>query len=210
MTTGYEIPTPSHIELSRRSGVIVSATPSLDAPNIVRVACDPDDNISHIAHPVSRACDTGFSAIGDSTSLPGDPSEDECARTAKQIISKVKAIFGEHVFEGRKVAWHTARKVEIAIDSSDARTFGPMLFEVSRNCHAVIPSKFSLFPLLADVVCTKLENEGLFKELLSFPAKPLTSTAPPVAPLLSQRALGISSTGPSAQSVLDMANCLSC
>lgn len=104
LTTGYEIPTPSHIVLSRRSGVIVSATPALDAPNTVRIARNPRDNISHIAHPASRACDTGFSAIGDSTSLPGHPSDDECVLEAREIIKKVTSIFGEHLFDGRQVA----------------------------------------------------------------------------------------------------------
>lgn len=97
-----------------------------------------------------------------------------------------------------------ARKVEVAINNSDARTFGPLLYDISPNCHAVIPSKFSLFPLLADIACAKLEQEGLFQELDQFVAHFPDSTVPPVAPLLSQRVLGLDQSKSPNQSVRDI------
>lgn len=191
ITTGYNIPNQPHITFSRRSGVIVSTTPCLDAPNIVRVAQDPANNVSHIAHPSIASNETGFSAIGDSTSLSDQPTPDECIKTAHHIMHKIKSVFGNQAFDGRRIAWHMARKIEVATLDKDSRTFGPKLYELAQNRYAVIPSKFSLFPALANMTLVQLIDDGLF-ENLNAPATNYCNTSKPyVAPMLSQQALGI-------------------
>lgn len=195
ITTGYSVPNLPHISFSRRSGIIVSATPCLDAPNIVRIAEDPANNISHIAHPPSAFSETGYSAIGDSTSLSEHPNTEECIETAYRILQKVKSIFGNQAFEGRRVAWHMARKIEVATEDTDGRTFGPMLCPIARNRHAVITSKFSLFPSLASLALDQLVQDGFF-ENLNAPAITKNSVQKPdLSPMLSQRALGIAQSG---------------
>ncbi|MFG0245896.1 MAG: FAD-dependent oxidoreductase [Phycisphaerales bacterium JB052] len=191
ITTGYSVPNLPHISFSRRSGIIVSATPCLDAPNIVRIAEDPANNISHIAHPPSAFSETGYSAIGDSTSLSEYPNTEQCIETAYRILQKVKTVFGNQAFQGRRVAWHMARKIEVATEDTDGRTFGPMLCPIAQNRHAVITSKFSLFPSLASLALDHLVRDQFFEHLNEPALTKNSAQKPHLSPMLSQRALGI-------------------
>ncbi|MEO1510580.1 MAG: FAD-dependent oxidoreductase [Planctomycetota bacterium] len=177
---------------SRRTGIIVSVTPALEAPNLVRIAADKTKNISCILH--ERAAGT-FSAVGDSTSLPADADEASCERVAHAIRDKIVDLLGERALVGRRLAWHACSKIE-AVDTADGEpAFRPAVWSLDpdRRVVAAIPSKFSLFPLLAEHIVDEAIAHGWFDAVGEAgadrePARPL----PAIAPTRSEAALGLS------------------
>jgi len=188
VTTGAAAQDPNcaSTQLTRRSGVILSATPSLDAPLFVRIAKDPDANVSHLVHTIGNRT---LSAMGDSTSLPHHPTPAECVRVAHRIAEKVRATIGSDAFRGRRLAWHASPKAEIAIDNEEGRVFAPALYDVGERSLAIVPSKFSLFPLVAELASERFD--GVLDRLPAGSPQASHRPPPPIAPMLSAETLGL-------------------
>ncbi|MEL7484162.1 MAG: FAD-dependent oxidoreductase [Planctomycetota bacterium] len=195
ITAGCEIGRfdPRHTaRFSRRTGIIVSVTPALEAPNLVRIAADKSKNISCIRH--ERAAGT-FSAVGDSTSLPADADEASCERVAHAIRDKIVDLLGERALVGRRLAWHACSKIE-ALDTDDGEpAFRPAVWslDTDRQVIAAIPSKFSLFPLLAEHIADEANTHRWFEGSCERPIpQEQAPSIPVVAPTRSEVSLGLS------------------
>ncbi len=173
-----------------RSGVIVSVFPVLEAPSLVRIAMTPGDNISHIRQRTQSG--KLFSAMGDSTALPIEPTHEEARSAAEQLIAKSVGFFGPGSLTNRSIAWHVSQKIDLAVGGADGHLFEPRVFEMGPRRLAVIPSKFSLFPLTAEMMHTRLTSDGLFSDLR--PGISLARPAPPVAPMLASELHGLECT----------------
>jgi len=191
-TAGCRTPNAQTFGLHRRSGVVLGVYPALDVPNMACIARNDDLNISHIAHSCSDANDGAYSALGNSVSLPASPSRELCEHTAQTILARARALFGVDTFTNRRVGWHTSTKIEARSIDGTEPLFGPVIHELSGNAVAVIPSKFSLFPLTAENVVLDLAARRFFAGLEDGAS---SSVGNPrelvVAPALAEQVLGI-------------------
>ncbi|MEM7623148.1 MAG: FAD-dependent oxidoreductase [Planctomycetota bacterium] len=185
-TVGHHL--AEHVrELDLRSGVVVSVAPALDCPSVVRIARDPAANVSHIRLRSLRGA--SFSAIVDSTVLPIDVSRDDERRAAVRTLEKAVLQFSRDLFSSRRVAWHVSQKADPVAEGRDGRVFSPRLFTLGAGMIGLIPSKFSLFPMVGEMVMSHIAADGLIGRRSRGESEP--RPIPPVAPMLASELLGL-------------------
>ncbi|MEM9660844.1 MAG: FAD-dependent oxidoreductase [Planctomycetota bacterium] len=190
LANGRFIPTVANdmvSEFTLRIGIILAATPALCDVNTVRVAATNDRDLSHIVH---GHADQTWSAMGDSTSLPSNPDK-SCVRDAiEHTVRKVIDMFGTQAVASRRVSWHLCTKVERRTSGTDP-TLCPFVSQPRPHDRriAMIPGKFSLFPLASHSVLQTL-GDAFFQSLPAGSAE--AQTVPAIAPTRAERLLSLS------------------
>ncbi|MEO0855138.1 MAG: hypothetical protein AAFY15_16775, partial [Cyanobacteria bacterium J06648_11] len=102
---------------------------------------------------------------------------------------------GERALVGRRLAWHACSKIE-ALDTDDGEpAFRPAVWslDTDRQVIAAIPSKFSLFPLLAEHIADEANTHRWFEGSCERPIpQEQAPRIPVVAPTRSEVSLDLS------------------